>query len=240
MDPDYNLHYSRADAPLSALDLHDAWVGGFLDDVQMVRGPCPYTFGKDKGCELYQHLYYLWRNDFLSRPLAPVRLVHFTDEAAPAQLIADGMLLSVSPTLFGPHSPYRDGRPDRMRPFSLETSVPLKQDGVGAWMADANGEAHFIEVHFEEPRGLREAVVKWPRIEGAARAPGNFRISTLEGGVWRALLTGDLTGEEAEYPLSLPMPPGRFEGFRIDCPPDSAELDNEPRFGVAQLQFEFD
>jgi hypothetical protein len=36
MDPDVNVHYERDGVPLSALEIHDAWVSGCADEVRMV------------------------------------------------------------------------------------------------------------------------------------------------------------------------------------------------------------
>jgi len=239
LDPDYNLHYTRGGVPLSALELHDAWTAGEIADIEMVRGPCPYHFGETKGADMYTHLYYVWRNDFFSRPEAPVRLVHFTDAHAPAQLVADGRLLFADPRLFGPHYPYRDGKPEYMRPFSTETSAPVDGDPDTAWMADDNGEAHFIEFLFEEPRAISQVAVTWPKVADQRRAPREFTISTREGGIWQALIKSDLTDEEAQYPLTLPLPPGRFEGLRVEAPADPQEVNGGPSFGIAEIVFDF-
>jgi hypothetical protein len=38
LDADYNIHFERNGIPLSALQVHDALVGGLLDDVQVIKG----------------------------------------------------------------------------------------------------------------------------------------------------------------------------------------------------------
>lgn len=240
LDPDFNLHYIRGGLPLSALQLHDAWIAGDLADIEMVRAACPYGFDETKGADLYLHIYYVWRNDFYSRPAAPVRLVHFTDADAAAQLVADGRLLFADPRLFGPHYPYRDGKPSYMRPFSLETAAPLDGDAATAWMADDNGKEHFVEFLFEKPRGIAQVAITWPKVAGQSRAPQTFTVSTREGGMWQALINGELTGDEAQYTLTLPLPPGQFEGLRITSPEDPDEGRAGRSFGIAEIVFDFE
>jgi hypothetical protein len=236
MDPDFNLYYKRDGVPLGALDIHGAWLSGAVADIEMVRGPCPYGFGPTKGADLYHHVYFIWRNDFFSRPDAPVKLVHFTDDETPPQLVADGRLLFADPELFGPHYPYREGKPDYMRPLSLECHAPVDGDVATAWMADDNGKAHFVEFLFDEPRSLAELRITWPRLGDRHVAPRTFTILTSEEGQWRPLINGDLTPEEAAYPIMLPVPAGEFDGIRIECEADAAEMNVGPRFGVAEVE----
>lgn len=42
MDPDCNLHYARNRIPLSALEVHEAWMQERTDDVELVQGDPPF------------------------------------------------------------------------------------------------------------------------------------------------------------------------------------------------------
>ena len=42
LDPDLNVHYERGGAPLSILEIHDAWVTRRWDEVTMLTGPTPF------------------------------------------------------------------------------------------------------------------------------------------------------------------------------------------------------
>ena len=42
LDPDYNVYYERDGTPLSALDIHHAWVSRRWNEVRMVEGPTPF------------------------------------------------------------------------------------------------------------------------------------------------------------------------------------------------------
>ncbi len=238
MDADFNAHYERAGIPLGALEMHQAWLARKIDDIEVKQLECPYGFDENKGANFYLHFYVVWRNDFFTRPDAPIRLVHFTDEAAAAQVVDDGKLLFPDPELFGPRLPYADGKPGYMRPLTLDTGVATDGDIATAWVADNNGKAHFIELEFPAPRSISTVVIHWPKAGDRYVASKDFTILTEEKGQWRALIKGDLEPEEAAFPVTLPIPPGQYEGIRIESAADPAEGETGPSFGVAEIKLE--
>ena len=42
LDPDLNVHYQRGGVPLSALEIHRAWVTRRWDEVRLEQGPTPF------------------------------------------------------------------------------------------------------------------------------------------------------------------------------------------------------
>lgn len=87
MDADCNLHYSRDGIPLSALDVHDAWVRGQADAVELVQGEPPFhsdgslqsddfdepvemkRFFANRVMDYYHEVRITLRNNHLSRPV---------------------------------------------------------------------------------------------------------------------------------------------------------------------------
>ncbi|MBI3944573.1 MAG: hypothetical protein HY321_01515 [Armatimonadetes bacterium] len=86
MDPDGNVHYARDGVPVSALELHDAWVNHEAEAVEMVQGDPPFrtdgsqqskTFDVKKEFEIffrhrvmdyYEEIRTTMRNNHFSRP----------------------------------------------------------------------------------------------------------------------------------------------------------------------------
>lgn len=234
MDPDFNVHYERGGVPLGALEMHDAWQDGKIDDIELVRLPCPYSFDEKKGADLYRHIYVVWRNDFFSRPDAPIRLLHLVDEDTDAQLVDDGKLLFPDPKLFGPRYPYVDGKPGFMRPFTLETKVVVDGDEATAWVADDDGKAHFVEVLWPSRVRMSRMRICWPKIGEEYVVPAGFTTYTREGAQWEELMKGELEQREGQYPVTLPLPPGDYDGLRIECGAGGAG--EGPGFGVAEIE----
>lgn len=56
MDPDINVHYERDGVPLSALELHDAWLAHEAEAVTMVQEEPPFTPPAGEHCLLVRHL----------------------------------------------------------------------------------------------------------------------------------------------------------------------------------------
>lgn len=76
MDPDFNLHFERDGIPLSALEVHDAFVGGSLERVHVVLGEVragrsAVSRWPHQTAELYTYLRYHLTADHLARPDAP-------------------------------------------------------------------------------------------------------------------------------------------------------------------------
>lgn len=56
MDPDLNVHYERDGVPLSALEIHDAWLAHEADQVAMVQDEPAFTVPTGNNCELVREL----------------------------------------------------------------------------------------------------------------------------------------------------------------------------------------
>jgi hypothetical protein len=70
IDVDNNLHYVKNKIPLNALELHDLWVRGKWDEVQMLVGPEKKAADEKKKKELlpfYHEFYVRMRNDWFSK-----------------------------------------------------------------------------------------------------------------------------------------------------------------------------
>lgn len=71
LDPDFNVHYVRDGVPLSALEVHEAFVAGAADEVTLVLGshrdghPDPYAYPA-RGLEFYYYLLFHVKADHLT------------------------------------------------------------------------------------------------------------------------------------------------------------------------------
>jgi len=56
-DPDLNVHYERDGVPLSALEIHDAWLSGAASEVRMVEDEPAFTMPRGACLEVLGELY---------------------------------------------------------------------------------------------------------------------------------------------------------------------------------------
>lgn len=111
LDPDLNVHYERNGVPLSALEVHRAWVGRRWDTVRLVQGPTPFrvtskpgsgaatvfhnldnqtaefwNFGRHQVGDYYHHVRLPLRNTQHSSD-GPDDALHWIDDETPPALV---------------------------------------------------------------------------------------------------------------------------------------------------------
>ena len=98
MDPDYNMHYEKDGIPLSALELHNAWINNEWESVDAIKGtPRPKGYDVDKPpiqhklLDYYYHFRVTMRNDHFSNLHGDdfYPMLHWIDEKTPPLMIFD-------------------------------------------------------------------------------------------------------------------------------------------------------
>jgi hypothetical protein len=96
LDADLNCHYERDGVPLSALEIHRAWVERRWDQIRMVQGPTPFRMTDRSSCgfcvgrSVDDHWGAIWTftrhqvGDYFAHLMLPLRNTqHLTEEAGP-------------------------------------------------------------------------------------------------------------------------------------------------------------
>ncbi len=112
LDADMNVHYELDGVPLSALEIHRAWVGGRWGEVRMAQGPTPFrrtektssgllkiydtldehdasswVFARNRVGDYYSHVGVYLGNTHHSRG-GPIPMLNWVDERTPPRLIS--------------------------------------------------------------------------------------------------------------------------------------------------------
>jgi hypothetical protein len=200
LDTDYNCHYERDGVPLSAWQIHRAFVDNQLADLVCHRGPHSRAFTAfaesiaDEGhffsYELpsyYAHVSILMRNDFLSDPDGPVPVAHLLDDATPPIVWHQGSDLRLQPNLMGPvvvATPYTD-------------LIRILTDGNTdtGWASSDNAEEHWVEVTLVKEQMLGQVALHWPEYATRYRTSRRIRIDALIGDGWQPLSTLEIHQE---------------------------------------------
>ena len=69
MDVDFNCYYTKDSIPLSALEIHNAWLNGETDLIKIERGgttTMPNPYEHKSLMTFYKHLFFIFRNDLLT------------------------------------------------------------------------------------------------------------------------------------------------------------------------------
>lgn len=196
LDGDFDCHYERDGVPLSAWEIHQAFVRDELAAITCQRGPYSASFnayGEKFDDEdgffnqtlpaYYAHVSVLMRNDFLADPDGPVTVAHLVDEHTQPILWHRGSDLRLQPHLMGPvvvAGPYRD-------------DTPVLTDGVlrTGWASDDGDREHWVEVTLPGPRVLGRIALHWPEYRMYYRTSAIYRIEAYVDGDWTELLSAD-------------------------------------------------
>lgn len=204
MDTDFDCHYEREGVPLSAWEIHRAFVDGELDAIRCRRGPHSASFNaygdpvpeEDRFFSLdlpsyYAHVTVLMRNDFLGDPDGPVTMAHLVDDATPPILWHRGSDNRLQPHLMGPvvvAQPWTD-------------TTPVLTDGNPrtGWASSDSTDDHHAEVSLLGPRSLGRVVLHWPEYRLRYRTSARYRVEARgEHGDWCSLVEV-ADGAEAPY-----------------------------------------
>ncbi len=117
MDVDYNCYYIKDGIPLSALEIHNAWLDGETDLIKIERGgtatmPDPHDAHKNL-MAYYNHLGYILRNDFLTLEVEgaipthkiPGRHPQWVDERTPPLSFYSQITNRISDIYYVPRNP---------------------------------------------------------------------------------------------------------------------------------------
>lgn len=239
LDVDFDCHYERDGVPLSAWELHQAYVDGELDAVTPCRGPHSASFNAygetlDDEDEFfarslpsyYAHVSVLMRNDFLADPDGPVTVAHLVDEHTRPILWHRGSDLRLQPHLMGPvvvAEPWRD-------------DVALLTDGNlrTGWASDDGEREHWVEVTLPGPRVLGRVVLHWPEYRRYHRTSACYRIEACVAGEWTTVV-------DAQRPVEAPYTLHDVEavvvtGVRLVQPAGGGFREHPQRLWLTQIE----
>lgn len=232
-DPDFDCHYERGGEPLSAWDIHRAFLDRSLDDVEPRRGPgaAAYEslgpdFYEQKLPAYYAHISLLLRNDFLSDPDGPVPVFHPVDEQTEPILWYRGDDLRLRRDLLGPlvvANPYTD-------------VTPLLGDGnlESGWASTDEPCEHRVEIAFAEAATIDVVALHWPEWRSRARTSRAYRLEGRANGDWQPLVE---VRENPERPWTVhELAPCRLEGLRIVQPAGGGSAEYPNRLWLTQVE----
>lgn len=235
MDTDFDYHYERDGVPLSALEIHRAFLAGETDQLVVKAGPGAASYAslgmderfyRDKLAAYYAHFSIMMRNDFLSNPDGPIPALHLTDERTPPILWYHGEDLRLHPYLLGPMVV--------ATPFSDETLRLTDGNLQTAWAsADGPGE-HWVEITFPAPTLVQRVVLHWPEWRERYRTSQRYRLEARRGGAWTELMTVE---ENPERPWTVhDIAPTEVEALRVVQPPGGGFPEHAGRLWLAQVE----
>lgn len=238
LDTDFDCHYERDGEPLSAWQIHQAFVKGELDQLECRRGPHAKAFTAladeidDDGVffayqlpSYFAHVSVLMRNDFLSDPDGPVTVAHLTDAATEPILWHGGSDLRLQPHLMGPvvvANPYT-------------TAVRVLTDGndATAWASDDSARDHVVEIALGEPASVAWVGLVWPEYRSSYRTSRRVVFEAEVEGVWSVIASGQ---EQQEAPFTFYEFPAVSTGrVRITQPAGGGHPAHPNRFWLAQV-----
>ena len=239
LDTDFDCHYERAGIPLSAWEIHQAFVTGELDQLICRRGPDSHAFtalggvidSEDDffGYELpsyYAHVSVLMRNDFLSDPEGPVQVAHLTDASTAAVIWHRGSDLRLQPHLMGPvvvANPYSD-------------EVMLLTDGNDrtGWASADSTTGHWVQISLPGDRMVGRIAFAWPEHSAVYRTSRRLRVEAEVDGGWVQLAEIEI---DPEGPFTLhDLPATWTRRIRVVQPVNGGHLLHPDRLWLTQVE----
>lgn len=218
LDTDYDCHYERNGRPMSAWEIHSAFVQQALGDVTCVRGPESHAFtayaeeieddGRFFQYELpsyYAHVSVMMRNDFLSDPDGPVPVAHLLDSRTEPIIWHRGSDLRLQPHLMGPVVV--------ATPYSDQASLLADGNFDTGWASSDAPVPHWVEIRLGGERVIGEIALTWPDCGGVYHTSRKIRIESWTGGSWEPVETV-LIGTEGPF-TKHPIGPIETEAVRI-------------------------
>lgn len=233
LDPDFDCHYERHGAVLSAWEIHRAFVDGELDAIEARRGPGSAAYDELGQVffartlpSYYAHVSLLMRNDFLSDPDGPVPALHPTDASTPPILWYRGEDMRLRRDLLGPlvvATPYTD-------------RTPLLSDGnlESGWASSDEPREHWVEATLAEPAEVAVVALHWPEWRSRSRTSRAYRLEGLVDGIWELLAE---TRDNPERPWTAhELEPRRLAALRIRQPRGGGFEEHENRLWLTQVE----
>lgn len=186
MDVDFDIHYERGGVPLSALEIHQVLLADELGTLQVREGLLAHKLKKDETDyqlhlpTYYAHFSVFWRNDHLSDPKGPTRILHWIDDSTPPILWWEGSDLRHRPQIIGPAIvawPYTDTTP-RLTDGNVDT----------CWASSEEPVPHWVELHWPGPVTLSQVVVDWAECWRRYWTSTRYRLQVRQDGEWHDVL----------------------------------------------------
>ena len=239
LDTDFDCHYERAGVPLSAWEIHQAFVAGDLDQLTCRRGPDSHAFTALGGAiesedhffgyvlpSYYAHVSVLMRNDFLGDPDGPVQVAHLTDVSTEAVIWHRGSDLRLQPHLMGPvvvANPYSD-------------EITLLTDGNNrtGWASEDSATEHWVQVSLPGDRVIDRIAFEWPEYAGLYRSSRTLRAEAEVDGGWTQLAEIRI---DPEGPFTMhELPVTRTRRVRIVQPVSGGHALHPDRLWLTQVE----
>lgn len=182
MDVDFDIHYTRAGVPLSGLEIHDLLAAGRLAELEPCEGPYAYKlrssddFYHYKLPVYYTHFCLFWRNNHLSDPEGPTRIMHWVDDFAPAMLWWQGEDLRHRPQIIGPIAV--------SWPYDLRTPVLTDMNMASHWASSEEPTPHWVELTWDEPQAVECVHLLWAKCWGHYFSACKVRVLAWQGEAW--------------------------------------------------------
>lgn len=238
LDVDFDVHYQSGDTPLSAWEIHQAFVDGQLSSLTCRRGPhsTAFTAWGDALAEAeffsltlpayYAHVSVLMRNNFFSDPDGPVTVAHLVDEATEPILWHGGSDLRLQPHLMGPvvvAQSYRD-------------TVKVLTDGNRrtGWASDDSSAEHWVEIRLAGPRSIGRIALTWPEYATLYRTSTRFSLEAEVDGTWQTLADVE---REIEAPFTVhDVGPVTASAVRLRQPAGGGSREHPDRLWLNQIE----
>jgi hypothetical protein len=240
MDTDFDCHYERDGVPLSAWDVHRAFVDGELDAITCRRGPHSASFNAyGEGLpdddaffarelpSYYAHISLLMRNDFLSDPDGPVPVAHPLDEKTGPILWHRGSDNRLQPHLMGPVVV--------AQPWTDRTPVLTDGNLRTGWASADTLDEHVAEVGLTEPHLVGRVVLHWPEYRLRYQTSAAYRLDGRDGdGRWSTVAK---VSELSEAPYTVhDIAPTQLVAVRVVQEPGGGSENFPNRLWLNQIE----
>ncbi len=185
MDVDFDIHYERDGAPLNAVEIHDLLVSNSLHRLAPVEGPLAYKlsagpdFYQYKLPHYYKHVCLFWRNNHLSDPEGPTRILHWMDEHTPPILWWEGEDLRHRPQIIGPVG--------ISCPYTNSTPVLTDLNVATHWASSEEAEEHWVELAWDEQKNISCVQILWAKCWGHYYTSCEYEIQAWQDSEWRTV-----------------------------------------------------
>lgn len=233
MDPDFDCHYERGGEPLSAWEIHRAFVDAELAEITVRRGPGSAAWdslGSDYLARTlpsyYAHVSLLMRNDFLSDPDGPVPVLHPVDDRTPPILWYRGEDMRLRRDLLGPlvvATPHTD-------------MTPLLTDGnlESGWASSDEAREHWADATLTAATSIGLVALHWPEWRGRWRTSRAYRLEGRASGTWELLAD---VRDNSERPWTVhEIEPRPLTALRIRQSPGGGFVEHENRLWLTQVE----
>jgi len=232
LDVDFDIHYTRAGVPLTSLEIHRALLDDELDQLEVREGPFAYKLRANERFFQYQltvyytHFSVFWRNNHLSDPSGPTRILHWVDEKTPPLLWWEGSDLRHRPGIIGPVG--------ISWPFQLATPRLNDDNLATCWASSEETEEHWAELRWPRPVTFNLVAIDWALCWQRYWTSRSFRLEAWVDGAWQALARVD--GQPETAASRLRFEPVTCSRLRVVQPAGGGAAEFPNRLWLAELE----